>query len=377
MSTPIYLDYNASTPVAQPVLEAMTNAAANSFGNPSSPHWAGSPARQVVETARSSLARLIGCKPHEIVFTSGGSEANNTVIKGVFFGAPKPPHIITTTVEHPATLAPCEFVAALGASISYLPVDGSGQINPNDLRKAIRVDTALITIMHSNNEVGTLQPIEACAQIAQEHGIPFHTDAAQSCGKTALDVNALKVDYMSLAGHKFYAPKGVGALYVRDGLQLTPLIHGASHERGQRAGTEAIAMLAALGAAAEFVGDLQPMAAVEKLRDDFWQALRARYGEAIVLNGHPTQRLANTLNVSLRGIAGQDVLAAMPEVAASTGSACHAGAVSLSPVLKAMGVSEDTGMGTIRFSLGRDTTQAEIDRTLNALEDALHHLGWP
>ena len=255
MTTPadsqIYLDYNASTPLAPSVAAKMREVMEDaSFGNPSSLHWAGAPARTHVEHARARVAGLLGCEPAEIVFTSGGSESNNFALKGVFFasaGEVESPEIITTAVEHPAIVAPCEFLARRGARITALPVDGTGRIDPEDLRRAITRDTVLVSVMHANNEVGTVMPVEECAAIAREHGVPFHTDAAQSAGKIPTRVDELGVDLLSIAGHKIHAPKGIGALYVRAGTGVEPLVHGAGHEHGRRAGTESALLAAALG----------------------------------------------------------------------------------------------------------------------------------
>jgi cysteine desulfurase len=334
----------------------------NAFGNPSSVHWAGVPAREIVDTARQQVAGLLGCKPGEIVFTSGGSESNNQVLKGIFFARQTTnAHIITTSVEHPAIVEPCRFLARLGAKITYLPVDATGRVDVNDLRESITADTILISIMHANNEVGTIQPIEDCAKIARQHGIPIHTDAAQSVGKIPTRVDELGVDFLTIAGHKLYAPKGIGALYIREGSQPEPLIHGAAHENGRRAGTESALLAAALGKACELAGDLSGMAGVRALTDQFWTVLKESCGDRVVLNGHPAERLPNTLNVSFVGHVGQDILAQLPELAASTGSACHAGRVELSPVLEAMGTSPVAGAGAVRFSLGRTTTAEDIE----------------
>ena len=365
---PIYLDYNASTPLAPEVAEVMRGLMDGGFGNPSSTHWAGAPARAVVEGARARVAALLGCTPQEIVFTSGGSESNNFALKGAFFaGRRDRPHFITTRVEHPAILSPCAFLERLGAEVTYLPVDPTGCVDPDDLERALTESTILISIMHANNEVGTVQPIEECARIARAHGVPFHTDAAQSVGKIPTKVDELGVDLMSLAGHKFYAPKGIGALYVRRGVTLEPLIHGAGHEAGRRAGTESALLAAALGRACELVADLTDMKRVEALRDRLWTRLEDTFGDNVVLNGHPEHRLPNTLNVSFVRRVGADVLAALDGVAASTGSACHAGRIELSPVLAAMGVSPEIGMGAVRFSLGRPTTQEDIDEVSSRL----------
>lgn len=368
----IYLDHNASTPIAPKVAAVMREATDTAYGNPSSGHWAGAPAREWVETARGQVAALLGCTQGEIVFTSGGSEANNFALKGVFFGSRRArAHFITTEVEHPAITVPLRFLEGRGAAVTRLPVDGAGRMDPDDLRRAITPDTVLISVMHANNEVGTIQPVAACAAIAREHGITFHTDAAQSVGKIPTRVNELGVDLLSIAGHKLHAPKGVGALYIRDGMDLEPLIHGAGHEHGRRAGTESALLTAAFGQACVLARDLAPMEAVKALRDHFWTRLQACFGDTVVLNGHCEHRLPNTLNVSFVGRVGAEILAAMPEVAASTGSACHSGRVELSPVLRAMGVTPEVGMGAIRFSLGRDTTREDVDAAVSALARTL------
>jgi len=365
---PIYLDCNASTPVDPAVAEAMRPFLDDAFGNPSSGHWASAPAKAGLDRARSQVAALLGASPDEIVLTSGGSEANNLAIKGTFF-APnrRGAHIITSAIEHPAVLSPCRFLERLGGSVTYLPVDRTGRVDPEDVRCAIAPQTVLISIMHANNEVGTIQPIAEIGAIARQHGIPFHTDAAQSVGKIPTKVDELGVDMLTIAGHKVYAPKGVGALYVRRGLELEPLIHGAGHESGRRAGTESALLAAGLGTACALAADLAPMRHVEALRDRLWKALHDRFNEDVALNGHPTHRLPNTLNVSFVGRIGADILGQLRNVAASTGSACHSGQIELSPVLAAMRVPERIGMGAIRFSLGRHTTADEIDAVVARL----------
>jgi len=365
---PIYLDYNASTPIDPAVQAAMQPFLREGFGNPSSGHWASRPAKEALEHARQQVATLLGAQADEIVFTSGGSEANNAAIKGSYFALlDRGSHIITQATEHPSVLKPLAFLQRLGASITVLPVDGSGQVDPDAVRRAITPRTSLISIMHANNETGTLQPIDAIGAIAREHGVRFHTDAAQSIGKVPTRVDELGVDLLSLAGHKLYAPKGIGALYVRRGSTLEPLIHGAGHEQGRRAGTESALLAVALGEACSLAANLQPVAAIRTLRDRFWHALQNIYGDRVVLNGHPTQRLPNTLNVGFVDQIGADVLAQLDGVGASTGSACHAGVIALSPVLAAMGVNERVGMGAVRFSLGRGTTQADIDAVVDQL----------
>lgn len=364
----IYLDFNATTPIAPEVAAAMNQALTEPFGNPSSEHWAGLPARQAVEKARAQVAALLHCSSDEVVFTSGGSESNNHALKGAFFAqGGRDGHIITTQVEHPAVLNPCRFLERLGASVTYLQVDRFGRVDPEDVRHALTPRTMLISVMHANNEVGTLQPISEIARIAREHGILCHTDAAQSAGKIPVCVDELGVDLLSLAGHKLYAPKGVGALYVRKGVRLEPLIHGAGHESGRRAGTENILLDVALGTACELAQSWLGVESIRQLRDLFWQLLQTRFGKRVVLNGDPTERLPNTLNVSFVGKIGSTILSDLEGVAASTGSACHSGSVELSPVLKAMKVPPEIGMGTIRFSLGRTTTREEIEQVVSRL----------
>jgi cysteine desulfurase len=367
----IYLDYNASTPIDPAVLSTMRPFLDGAYGNPSSGHWASALAKAALEDARGKVAALLGCASDEVVFTSGGSEANNLALKGLFFRRrDRPSHVVTSQIEHPATLEPCRFLERLGASVTCVPVDGAGLVDPDDIRRAITKDTFVISIMHANNEVGTVQPIAEIGQIAREHGVSFHTDAAQSIGKIPTRVDELCVDLLSIAGHKVYAPKGVGALYVRRGIAIEPLIHGAGHERGRRAGTESTLLAAGLGTACAIAERQIGMPGVQRLRDLFWERLHAGLGSQVVLNGHPALRLPNTLNVSFVGRVGADVLARLPDVAASTGSACHSDEIALSPVLKAMGIAAKVGMGAVRFSLGRGTTQAEIESVVDRLTRA-------
>jgi cysteine desulfurase len=364
----IYLDYNASTPIDPAVGAVMRPFLQGHFGNPSSGHWAASGAKTALEEARSQVAALLGAENGEIIFTSGGSEANNLALKGVAWALKhKGNHIITSAVEHPAILGPCRFLEQQGFAVTVVPVDRVGRIDPDDVARAITPRTILISIMHANNEVGTIQPIAEISRIARRYGILLHTDAAQSVGKIATDVNTLGIDLLTIAGHKVYAPKGVGALYVRAGTPLEPLIHGAGHEAGRRAGTESALLAVGLGAACALARDLVPMEQVRTLRDRFWQKLQEAFGNRILLNGHPEHRLPNTLNVSIVGQIGAELLARLDGVAASTGSACHTGHVELSPVLRAMRVAPEVGMGAIRFSLGRGTTNEEIDSVANQL----------
>ncbi len=333
---PIYLDYNATTPIDPPVVESMLPYLREHFGNPSSAHAYGKAAHEAVEKARRQVAALIGAQPDEIVFTGGGSEASNQAIKGTclrrprsffarLFGGRSPDavHIITTAVEHPATLEPVAFLGRLGASVTILPVDWFGSVDPDDVKRAIVPRTRLVTIMHSNNEVGTLMPIREIAAICRESGILVHTDCAQSLGKVHVNVTELGVDLLTIAGHKLYAPKGVGALFVRRGVQLEPLIHGAGHESGRRAGTENVPYLVGLGTAAEIARESLPAATekLKRLRDRLHEALKVALGDRIILNGHPEKRLPNTLNVNFVGHIGSEFLMKVPEIAASTGSA--------------------------------------------------------
>jgi cysteine desulfurase len=382
---PIYLDYNATTPLDPAVLDAMLPYLQRDFGNPSSTHAYGKAAHDAVEEARREVAALLGAQPDEIVFTSGGSEASNHAIKGVVFQRVShglldaalrglwqrsaKAHLVISAIEHPATANPCAFLRRLGCQITVVPVDRHGLVDPDDVRKAIARPTTLVSIMHSNNEVGTLQPLREIGTICKERGVLLHTDAAQSPGKVTLRVEDLGVGLLSIAGHKLYAPKGVGVLYVRRGVQLEPLIHGAGHEGGRRAGTENVPYLVGLGAACRIARESLPAATqrLRQLRDRLWEQLRAGLGERVLLNGHAEQRLPNTLNVNLVGHVGSELLQAVPEIAASTGSACHEGKVTQSPVLCAMGVPPEVGRGAVRLSVGRFTTEEEVDRAAEVL----------
>jgi cysteine desulfurase len=373
---PIYLDYNATTPVDPAVAELIGEQLKLNFGNPSSTHVYGQTAHAALDEARAQVAKAIGSTSDEIVFTSGGTEASNHAIKGLVFAKLQAksegatPHVIISSVEHPATIKPCEFLNKhLSCQITTVPVDRHGMIDPDDVRKAIKPNTCLVSIMHANNEVGAIQPIQAVADIAHGRGIPVHTDAAQSLGKIRVNVDELGVDLLSIAGHKLYAPKGVGALFVRRGIQLEPFMHGAGHEGGRRAGTENTPYLAGLGKACVLATEKlqESLNRLQKLRDLLWNLLQKGLGDHVVLNGHPIKRLPNTLNVNFIGQVGADFLRAIPEIAASTGSACHEGQVHLSPVLRAMGVSAEVGKGAVRLSVGRFTTEEEINRAAKLL----------
>ena len=359
----IYLDHNATTPLDPAAVEAMTSSMNEDFGNPSSSYPLGVRAKEKVENSRSQVASLLGCKSGEIIFTSGGSESNNMVIKGLIdFKRPEKHHIITSAVEHPAILNPLLYCMELGVRITILPVDRYGIVSPDDLERNINSDSCLISIMLANNETGTLQPIKEISKIAKEYGTPVHTDAAQAVGKIPVNVNELGVDLLTVAGHKFYGPKGVGALFIREGLSITPLIHGAGQEFHKRAGTENITLASGLGAACEVarerLGD--DIRRVMELRDRL-QDLLFENIEGIVLNGHPEERLPNTLNVSVPNIEGSRILEGLPELAASTGAACHDRSVNLSHVLSAMKVPPEIGMGALRLSLGRHNDMPQIE----------------
>jgi cysteine desulfurase len=357
----IYLDYNATTPVAPEVYRAMQPFLEGEFGNPSCDYALGRRARDAVHRARQEVAALLGCRLQEIVFTSGATEANNTVLKGVAARHGRG-HIITAATEHPAVLAPCRYLQSQGFDVTVLPVDGVGRLDPDQVRRALSSDTILISVMHANNETGAIQPLREIGALARKAGVPLHTDAAQSVGKIPVNVDELSVDFLTVAGHKFYAPKGVGALYVRTGAVLTPLLHGASQEGGRRAGTENVPYMVALGAACRLARERLPgvTAHLQGLRDHFHELLQADV-PGLILNGPQEERLPNTLNISFPGISGCDLMAAVPEVAASLGSACHAGQEAISPVLAAMGLPTAVARATVRFSLGLPTTRAEVE----------------
>lgn len=365
----IYLDYNATTPIDKRVIEAMEPYINDYFGNPSSNHNFGHKTKIAVEYARKQVADLINCKSEEIIFTSGGSESNNMVLKGIAYTmVKKGNHIITSRIEHPAILNPCRFLSENGYDVTYVSVDEYGMVNAKDIENAIREDTILISIMHSNNETGTLQPIKEIGEIAEKHNVLFHTDASQSIGKVPINVEDLKVDFLTIAGHKVYAPKGIGALYVRNGVKFEPLIHGASHESGRRAGTENIIFDVALGEACALAKEKLKDNYIKDLTDYFYSKLINLFGERIKLNGHEIKRLPNTLNISFIGNDGIEVLNKLEGVAASTGSACHSGLTSISPVLRAMKVPDEVARGAVRFSLGRNTSKEDIDMVLEKLK---------
>ena len=376
---PIYLDYNATTPVDPDVVEAMLPYLSLHFGNPSSTHRYGQETHVAVQMAREQVGQLLGCALEEIIYTGGGSESDNLAIRGVALARQqRGKHIITQETEHPAVLNTCKALERHhGFRVTYLPVDAYGRVNPADVESAIDEQTILITIMHANNETGTLQPIAEIAEIAHRHGTLLHSDAAQSVGKIPVQVDELGVDLLTIAGHKLYAPKGIGALYVREGIQLEPVIYGGGQEGGRRAGTENIAYMVALGTACalakEQLGASQ--ARLQHLRDSLQQALEERLPGMIHLNGHSTLRLPNTLNISVDRVIGEEVLAATPGIASSTGSACHEGSTEPSAVLMAMGLSRNRALGALRLTLGRWSTEEEIEQAAVLLAqtiDSLH-----
>lgn len=372
---PIYLDYLATTPVDPRVADVCRHHLTQTFGNPSSLHTFGHPAAHAVAEARASVAALLGCAPGEIVFTAGGSEADTLAIRGAALARrARGGHVITQATEHPAVLAACDALARLhDYRITRLPVDEYGRVDPAALAAAITGDTVLVSIMHANNETGTIQPIRELAGIAHRHGALFHTDAAQTVGKIPAAVGDLGVDLLTVVGHKLYAPKGVGALYVADGIDLEPAIYGGGQERGRRAGTENAALIAAFGHATRLAAEKLDAEAtrLRTLRDLLHDQLLRMLPNRVRLNGHPDQRLPNTLNVSITGARGPDLLAASPDIAASTGSACHAGIDRPSPVLTAMGLPHDRAMSAIRLSVGRWTSEDDTRAAVAAIARAV------
>jgi len=378
---PIYLDHNATTPIDAAVAEAMLPFLYEHFGNPSSTHAFGKAARKAVERARAKVAALIDARPEEILFTSGGTESNNMVLRGML--ASMAPgvngcarHIITSQIEHPAILEPCRHLEDRGCRVTRVGVDALGRVDPQEIERAVTPETRLISIMHANNEVGTLQPIERIAAIARRHAIHLHTDAAQSVGKVPVLVDKLGIDFLSIAGHKLYAPKGIGALYIRSGRNLPSLILGADHESGRRAGTENVLEIVGLGEACAMARETLHEGALHSsdLRDRLWQLLESDLVD-VRRNGDPEHCLPNTLSVGFRGIDASALLARIGDrVAASAGAACHAEGVTVSSVLEAMQVPLEYAMGTVRFSGGRRTTARDIDRAANIVLAAVQEL---
>jgi cysteine desulfurase len=374
----VYLDHNATTPVHPEVIEIMLPFMNERFGNPSSVHSFGQDTREAMEKARETVANAFGARKDEIVFTSGGTESDNLAITGVAVAlSKKGKHIVTSTIEHHAVLATCEHLANIGFETTEVPCDKYGVVDPEEVRRAIRSDTVLITIMHANNEMGTIQPIEEIGEIAWKNGIVFHSDAVQSLGKIGLDTRKLKVNLLSVSSHKIYGPKGVGALYVRRGTPLSPIMFGGHHEKKRRAGTENVPGITGFAKAVELASE------DVKSGNRNMLSLRNRLEEGIMstipnvrLNGHPTKRLPNTLNISFEFVEGESLVLSldMEGIAVSSGSACTSGSLEPSHVLLAMGVPPDVAQGSVRFSLGRDNTQADIDYVLEVLPRVVERL---
>lgn len=373
---PIYLDYNATTPIDHEVAEVIKPYLEEFFGNPSSSHWYGIRAKKAIEIARSQVADLLGCQPDEIIFTSGGSESNNYAIKGATFtNRIKGNHIITSAIEHPAVTEVCKYLETKEFRVTYLPVDEYGLVDIVKLQETITPQTILISLMHANNEVGTIQPISDISELARQNEVIIHTDAAQSVGKIPTRVNELGIDLLSVAGHKLYAPKGIGALFIRKGTNLEKLIHGASHERNKRAGTENVLGIVGLGKACEIAKRdlIKNMAHMKSMRDNLYLGLQELLGE-VKLNGHREKRLPNTLSVGFPNIEADKLLLKIKGVAASAGAACHSEHASISHVLTAMNVPEKYAIGTIRFSTGKMTTSVEIDRAIEIIAEGIQTL---
>jgi cysteine desulfurase len=374
----VYLDYNATTPVHPEVARSVQPFLHGLFGNPSSLHWAGRETRPLVDEAREQVARLINAKPDEIIFTAGGTEADNQAIKGTAFALrERGSHIITTTVEHPAVLNTCRYLEARGFSVTYVPVDAGGCVDPADVARAIRKETLLISVMQANNETGTLMPIKEIGEIARKRGILFHSDMVQGLGKVDIDVRDLNVDFGAFSGHKVYSPKGIGALYMREGLEIDSLIHGGHQESGRRAGTENVAGIVAFGKACELAG--QEMVAekgkVEGLRRMLLEGIQGSVDD-VRLNGHPEFRLPNTLNLSFEHVESESLLIGLDikGIAVSSGSACSSGSAEPSHVLLAMGVEPAICQSALRISLGRETTEDQIAYVLDVLPDIVRRL---
>lgn len=373
--SPIYLDYNGTTPIDPRVVEAMLPFLSIHFGNPSSTHFYARASHTAIEKARQQVASLLSCTPAEIIFTGGGSESDTLALHGVALAErERGKHLVTQVTEHPAVLSAGRQLSRLhGFRVTELPVDATGRVQPADVEAAIDEQTTLVSIMHANNETGTLQPIAEIAEIAHRHGALMHTDASQAVGKISIDVTTLGVDLLTVAGHKLYAPKGIGALYVRRGVQLEPVIAGGGQERGLRAGTENVAAIVALGTACEIAGRYLPLERqrLASLRDRLYQRLVEELPARVYLNGHPTERLPNTLNVSIEGVIGEEVLAATPGIAAATGSACHAESTEPSQVLLAQGMERARALGALRLTLGRWSTSSEVEQAAHLLAQTI------
>jgi cysteine desulfurase len=374
----IYMDHNATTPLREEVLEAMLPYLREEFGNASSLHFFGMRARRAIESAREQVAAALGAQPREIVFTGCGTESDNQAIKGVAFAnRSRGDHIVTSRIEHKAVLQTCQYLEKQGLRVTYLPVDQYGVVNPNDVAQAITDRTVLVSVMFANNEVGTIQPVAEIAQVCRERDVYFHTDAVQAVGKLPIDVNKLGVDMLSLSAHKFYGPKGVGALYVRKGVKVDPLLHGGHQERGRRAATENVAGIVGLGKAIELrLGEMAAEAErLATLREQLYAGLTAHI-DHVYLNGHPTERLPGTLSLCFDYVEGEAIIMGLDlsGVAVSSGSACTSASLEPSHVLLAMGVRPAVAQGSIRFSLGRGNTAADVDTVLETLPPIVERL---
>ena len=372
----IYLDYNATTPVAKPVQEEVNSALKEKWGNPSSGHKFGQMAKRTLECARAQVASLLNADPTEIIFTSGGTESNNIAITGVCQAmSGKGRHVITTCIEHPSIMNPCLHLLEQGWNVSFIKVNSQGVVDPMEVERALRPDTVMVSVMLANNETGAIQPVASISQLARKRGVLVHTDAAQAVGKIPVDVKNLGADYLSIAGHKLYAPKGIGALYCRTGAPLGQIMFGAGQEQGLRPGTEPVPLAVGLGVACNFVArDIEAEAERETyLREKLYAEL-SRLGHPIIRHGDPENTIPNTLSISLIGKNGAEILAQAPEIMASTGAACHDRAIKVSHVLAAMGVSPEVAFGTLRLSLGRGTTESDIEIAVQTIGRALERM---
>ena len=374
----VYLDHCATTPLHPAAFDAMLPFLRDAFGNPSSAHALGRTAREAVEEARSKVADLIGARPAEIVFTSGGTEANNLAIQGIAHACKvRGNHIVTSSVEHHAVIRTCQYLAGDGFSVTYLPVDHHGVVNPGDVKRALTGKTILVSVMHSNNEVGTIEPIGEIGKIATERGIPFHTDAVQSAGKVPLNVNELQVDMLSISAHKLYGPKGIGALYIRQGIRVDPILYGGEQEKGMRSGTHNVASIAGLGIVCEIARRTAStsMGEIMKLRDTLQERISAAITD-LTVNGHPTSRLPGVLSVSVPNLLGETILRELDArgIAVSAGSACTSHSVEVSHVLSAMGIPKERAHGTVRMSLGMMNTADEIEYAASSFVEVVERL---
>jgi len=375
----LYFDYNATTPIAPSVQQAVLPFLAEQYGDPSSNHGIGRAAREAMEDAREHVSALIGCDPEEILFTSGGTESNNLAIKGPAFarGLASGGHIVISAIEHASVVQPAKFLERLGFDVTIAPATGQGIITPATIRDAIRADTILVSVMLANHEIGTIQPLKPIADVCHEVGVPVHTDASQAVGKMRVNVEEIDVDLLTIAGHKLYAPKGVGALYVRQQTVLEPLLHGMGQEAGMRAGTENVSAIAGLGAACVLVNKSLDAAIerLEKLRDQLLRLLKAGITDGLIVHGERTRRLPNTLSVAFPNANAREMLARVPELCAAASSASHGDTEAISPTLAAMGVNPDVANGTIRLSLGWYTSEEDVERAASVLLGAWEAVG--